>query len=148
MDESFISQIEADGLLAMPKVKVNDDPHEYPGSGDQLSIPLISQDQRENFELDIWRSGNIQLKGRYQNRSRHTIILARFDFGGQPHRNPDDTEVSSPHLHLYREGFGDKWAFPLPKCFTNPSDLWQTLHEFMNYCNIVERPIIHRGLFA
>lgn len=148
MNESFISQAEADNLFVMPKIKVNEDNHEYPGSGDQLSIPLVSRDQRENFELDIWRSGNVQLKGRYQNKSRHIIILARLDFGGQPHRNPDDTEVTSPHLHLYREEFGDRYAYPLPDCFTSPADLWKTLHEFMKYCNIVEPPIISKGLFV
>jgi hypothetical protein len=148
MIESFISQTEADTLLAMPKIRINDDSHEYPGSGAQLCIPLISRDQRENFDLDIWRSGNVQLKGRYQNKSRYIIILARLDFGGQPHRNPDDTEVASPHLHLYREGFSDRWAFELPVCFTDPADLWKTLHEFMKFCNIVEPPIIARGLFV
>jgi hypothetical protein len=148
MGDSFISQAEADALFAMPKVRVNDDTHEYSGAGVQLSIPLLSKDQRENFELDIWRSGNIQLKGRYQNRSRHIIILARLDFGGQPHRNPNDTEVASPHLHLYREGFGDRWAFNLPNCFTTPNNLWKTLQEFMKHCNIVEPPIIDKGLFV
>jgi hypothetical protein len=148
MGESFILQAEADALLAMPKVKVNDDIHEYPGTGAQISILLVSRDQRENFELDIWRSGNVQLKGRYQNISRHIVILARLDFGGQPHRNPDDTEITSPHLHLYREGFADKWAFSLPDSFTNPADLWKTLHQFMEFCNIVEPPVINRGLFV
>jgi len=147
MTESFISQTEADALFAMPKIRVNNDKHDYPGTGLQLSIPLISCDQRENFELDIWRSGNVQLKGRYQNKSRHIIILARLDFGGQPHRNPDDTEVASPHLHLYREEFADKWAFNLPDCFTHSTDLWKTLQEFMVYCNIIEPPIINKGLF-
>jgi hypothetical protein len=148
MNESFIPQAEADALLAMPKIKINDDIHGYPGSGAQITIPLVSHDQKENFDLDIWQSGNVQLKGRYQNKSRHVIILARLDFGGQPHRNPDDTEITSPHLHLYREGFADKWAFVLPNHFTNPSDLWKTLHEFIRYCNIVEPPIINKGLFV
>lgn len=148
MSDSFILQAEADTLLAMPKIRTNDDNHEYPGIGSQLCIPLVSRDQRENFELDIWRSGSVQLKGRYQNKSRYIIILARLDFGGQPHRNPDDTEIVSPHLHLYREGFADKWAFKLPDRFTNPADLWKTLQEFMVYCNIVEPPIINRGLFV
>ncbi|KJU85379.1 prophage protein [Candidatus Magnetobacterium bavaricum] len=40
------------------------------------------------------------------------IILLRLCFGGHPHRNPDDTEISSPHLHRYREGYADKWAYP------------------------------------
>ena len=69
------------------------------------------------------------------------VILARLDFGGAPHRNPDGEEIASPHLHVYREGFGDKWAFPVPTdTFTDLADLWRTLQNFMHYCNIVELP--------
>jgi hypothetical protein len=36
----------------------------------------------------------------------------RLDLDGPPHRNPDDEEIPWPHLHVYREGYGDKWASP------------------------------------
>ena len=52
----------------------------------------------------------------------------------------------SPHLHIYREGYGDKWAAPLPsRDFLRPDDSWQMLTEFMRYCNIVETPYYTRG---
>src|SRR5690349_3665382 len=109
-----LTQSEADALIAMEKHRVNDDAWDYPGLGVSLSIPLVSIDKRENFILDVAR-GRIDLrKGTYQNRARQTVILVRLDFGGQPHRNPDGVEVSSPHLHVYREGYGDKWAIPVP----------------------------------
>ena len=67
----------------------------------------------------------------------------------EPHRSPDDVEVASPHLHIYREGYGDKWAFPLPAdSFPNMNDLWLTLEDFMRYCNVTEPPFIRRGLFS
>lgn len=89
------------------------------------------------------------MKGTYQNRGRQVIVLVRIDFGGAPHRNPDGTEVPSPHLHLYREGYGDKWVMLLPQDnFPNIADLWQTLEDFMRFCNIVDRPAIVRGLFT
>ena len=66
-----------------------------------------------------------------------------------PHRNPDDSEVGVPHLHLYREGYGDKWAFEVPEgVLNNPSDAWQVLVDFMAYCSIVQPPAITRGLFS
>lgn len=75
------------------------------------------------------------------------MILARLDFGGAPHRNPDGEEIGSPHLHLYREGYGDKWAFPVPDHhFANPNDPWLALQDFMRFCNIVEPPVIRQGL--
>lgn len=149
MAEINITQAEADALIAMEKRRVNDIRWDYPGLGGSISIPLISNDKRENFLLDVSR-GRIDLaKGTYQNRSRQVIVLVRLDFGGQPHRNPDGQEVSSPHLHLYREGYGDKWAAPVPvNRFPNMSDLWQTLLDFMSFCNITEPPFIERGLFS
>lgn len=148
MPDIILAQAEADLLLAMEKHCLDDQEWDYPGLGDELRIPLISADKREDFYLDIGRSNINLAKGKYQQRARHVVILARVDFGGAPHRNPDDQEMSCPHLHLYREGYGDKWAFPLPSGqFSNPSDLWQTLEDFMRYCNITQPPFIKRGLF-
>jgi hypothetical protein len=110
MAEINLTQTEADALIAMGKYRVNDDRWDYPMSGGSISVPLISADRRENFILDVSR-GKINLaKGTYQNRARQVVVLVRLDFGGQPHRNPDGEELQSPHLHVYREGYGDKWA--------------------------------------
>lgn len=123
--------------------------YDYPGTGGSLIVPLTSQDRREEFLLDIYRGRIDLLKGTYQNRARQVIVLVRLDFGGAPHRNPDGTEVPCPHLHLYRAGYGDKWAMPLPPDrFPNIGDLWQTLEDFMQFCNVVDRPAIARGLFT
>ena len=147
MTEINLTQTEADALIAKEKRKVNEELWSYPGLGGSISIPLESLDKRENFLLDISR-GKIDLKGTYQNRSRQVIVLIRLDFGGQPHRNPDDEEIPSPHLHIYREGYGDKWAMPIPADkFPNISNLWQTLNDFMKICNIIEPPSIEGELF-
>ena len=113
MATTDLLQSEAAALIALAKIKVNDDLYDYPGTGGSLIVPLTSQDKREEFLLDIYRGRIDLLKGTYQNRARQVIVLVRVDFGGAPHRNPDGTEVPCPHLHLYREGFGDKWAQPL-----------------------------------
>lgn len=149
MAEINLTQDEADLLIAMKKFKVNDDKWDYPGLGGSIMIPLVSEDKRESFLLDIYR-GRIDLsKGTYQNRSRQVVLLVRLDFGGQPHRNPDQQEVPSPHLHIYRESYGDKWAVSVPlDKFPNITDLWQTMNDFMLYCNIVEQPNLNRGLFS
>ena len=149
MSEASLSQAEADALLAMEKHRADEDGRDFPGLGGVIAAPLISADGRERFHLDI-RRGRINIgKGTYQNRGREVVILARLDFGGAPHRNPDGEEVGSPHLHLYREGFGDKFAFPVPSdCFRNLEDAWLTLEAFMRFCNIVHPPIIRRELFT
>ena len=76
-------------------------------------------------------------------------MLLRLDLGGAPHRKPDGEEIPVPHLHVYREGYGDKWAVPVPVgCFGNLDDVWQALRDFMEYCNIAQPPRIQRGLFT
>lgn len=149
MPDINLTQPEADWLIAMEKHRIDENRWDYPGLGGAIIVPLVSQNKRENFLLDVSRSRIDLLKGTYQNRARQTAILVRLDFGGQPHRNPDDTEIPSPHLHIYRAGYGDKWATPVPTdSFADINDLWQTLEDFMKFCNITEPPIIERGLFG
>lgn len=145
-----ISQEEGDALIEMEKMRADEMEWDFPSSGGSLQIPLVSLDKRENFILDVTKRGRIDLtKGSYQNRAKQVVILVRLDFDGRPHRNPDGSEIGSPHLHLYREGFGDKWAAPVPaNHFSDTQDIWLTLVEFMKYCNISEPPNIRKGLFT
>lgn len=149
MADINLTQAEADTLIAMEKHRVNDDKYQFPFTAGSLVLPLQSPDKREQFFLDI-RRGRIDLiRGTYQNRARQVVVLVRLDFGGPPHRNPDDGEIPSPHLHIYREGYGDKWAIPIPgDRFSNISNLWHSLQEFMTFCNITHPPDIERGLFS
>lgn len=149
MAEIDLLQSEADALIAMEKIRADEQNIDYPSLGGRISVPLMSRNKRENFILDISRGKIDLLKGTYQNRARQVVILVRLDFGGQPHRNPDGQEISSPHLHLFKEGYSDKWAVPIPADrFPNTTDFWQLLEDFMRYCNITEPPRIERGLFV
>lgn len=148
MADIKLTQTEADALIAMEKIRQDDEMWDYPALGGSISIPLISRNKREQFILDISRGKIDLLKGTYQNRSRQVIVLVRIDFGGQPHRNPDDQEIESPHIHIYREGFGDKWALPIStNDFSDASDLWSLLEDFMRFCNITKPPLIQKGVF-
>ena len=93
-----LTQEDADALLAMEKHRADDTAHEYPSLGGGIRVPVLSPDKRETFFLDITRSQIKLTKGTYQNRARGVAILARLDFGGAPHRNPDDEEIPCPHL--------------------------------------------------
>jgi len=149
MPEINLTQSEADALIAMEKHRADDELWSYPDLGGSISVPLVSANRREHFFLDVSRRRIDLAKGTYQNRGRQVIVLVRLDFGGPPHRNPDGEEVGSPHLHLYREGYGDKWAFLAPTDrFPRLEKPWETLEDFMRYCHIVEPPRIERGLFT
>jgi hypothetical protein len=149
MPEANLTQAEADSLVAMEKHRVDEERHVFPVAGKSLVLALQSADKREQFFLDLSR-GRIDLaKVKMQNRARQVVVLVRIDLAGAPHRNPDDQEVPCPHLHLYREGFGDKWAAPLPpERFPDPADIWGTFGQFMAYCNITLPPHVERGLFT
>lgn len=141
-----LTQSEADALRAMEKLAADKEVRTYPRPGEAMTAPLVSLDGREEFLLDVTR-GQIGLKVSHQTRCRRVVVLVRLDLEGARHRNPDGTEIDTPHIHLYKEGYGTKWAHPLPGgVFADLSDLSQTLDDFMEYCNITKRPIIRRRL--
>ena len=149
MPEIDLTQPEADALIAMEKVRVDDSAHDYPTAGGKLTVPLLSRDKRESFILDITRGRIDFQKGTYQNRAKLVVPLVRLDFGGPPHTNPDGETIQTPHIHVYREGFGDKWASELPaERFPNTNDPWQMLQSFYAFCSIVEPPNVRQGLFT
>jgi hypothetical protein len=144
----LLTQQEADFLIDMEKFFNGDAQYEYPPLGGKLSIPLESSDKKENFNIDITRSYILLLKNSFQTRTRRAIILVRVDIGGAIHRNPDDTEVPCPHIHIYKEGSSDKWAYPLPDSFKEPTNRFVVLDDFLGYCKVVVKPKIERGLFS
>jgi hypothetical protein len=149
MADINLTQDEADKLIAMGKRSVDEKDWLFPVPGDRVAIPLTSIDKWESFVLDVTRAQIKLTKATYQNRARAVIILMRLDFDGPPHRNPDGEEIACPHLHVYREGYGVKWAIPAPVArYTNTLDLVSTCEAFMQHCNITNPPKIQKGLFS
>lgn len=143
-----LAQGEADFLVAMPKKASSAKVHLFPESGGKLIIELQSVDDTEQFILDINRS-RIKVGGiTYQNRAREIVVLRRLDIEGPPHRNPNGEVVPCPHLHIYKEGYGAKWAYPPPpEMFNNLDDRVTVLQDFLAAINTVEAPKIQMGLF-
>lgn len=149
MSDLNLAQAEVDALIAMEKHRASEERVDFPMGGQSLAMPLQSPDKREHFLLDLSRARIDLLKVKMQNRGRQVMVLVRLDLGGAPHRNPDGEEIPVPHLHVYREGFGDKWAVAVPPDrFPATADVWQTLEDFMRFCNISQPPHIERGLFT
>ena len=158
----MLPQSEADKLIAIEKKRVNDEIYDFPMAGDILEIPIVSFNGREKFLLDINRGRIIISKCTYQKRYKETIILIRLDIDGPPHLNPEVIKVplpylsdyngiaiECPHLHLYVENFMDKWAIPVTlEKFPKIKDIYETLYDFFNYCNIIQPPNVKKGLFV
>jgi hypothetical protein len=141
-----LDQAEADNLLAVRKFFTSDAAIALPAPGVPDLHKLHSDDPRENFLLDVQHASIALLKATYQLRARSVVVLARLDFG-RYHTNPDGAPVGDPHLHVYRDGYQDQWAFePDSTRFGNLPDLVASLNDFMLYCNIVDPPEVLRRL--
>ena len=136
----MLHQAEADRLITMRKWFRSGDAVTL-RPGDSRSIDLDGEDPSERFALDLWR-GTIRLtKVRYQNRARGCIALVRLELDSAPHTNPDGTKIGGTHVHIFREGYEDKWAMSLdPSRFSDPGDFVQTFRDFCDYCNIDKVP--------
>ena len=135
-----LTQKEADRLLRLEKRPSDAHVYKFPASGGKCQVPLISglNKNKEIFTLDVYRGRTNIIKIKYQTRARKIVPLARLDFGGSPHRNPNGEEITTHHLHIYREGYGAKWAYPLsPPDFSINATSQQLLTEFLQFCNIV-----------
>ncbi|WP_416054597.1 DUF6978 family protein [Glaesserella parasuis] len=143
-----MTQQEADALLTLGKYDFSDGEYKFPYMCGSLRLSLHSMDKKETFNLDVTRGYIALEKITFQTRARKAIVLVRLDIEGPPHRNPDGEEIICPHIHLYREGYGDKWAYPLPDELKSVLDRpYELLDKFMDYCHIIGKPMIQRELF-
>lgn len=152
MADADLTQTEADRLINMDKypLEANDHRYTFPeADGRRLEIPFTSADRKEDFILNFCRKKVILEKRNHVIRAKKTILLIRLDVDGPPHLNPDGNRLEGTHIHIYREGFGDRWAFPVPEDkFSKLSDPLTTLEDFMRYCNIRVIPFIDRDLLS
>jgi len=109
----MLTQAEADQFMQMAKRFVRPPASITIPPGVDETHELAGLDDRERFLLDIWR-GTLRLtKLKFQNRVRTVVVLLRLDVDGAPHTNPDGQTFSGSHLHVFREGYDDRWAFPI-----------------------------------
>ena len=132
----MLSQKEADALIEVLKeIKDLSGTFPFPQPGDHKKINLVSADGKHSFIVDINRKGYINFikKCTYQGRYQKDIILLRLDINGPEHTNPDGEVLPGTHLHVYREGFGDRFAIAVPPDIGNTTDFVQTLIDFLVY---------------
>lgn len=157
-------QEEADRLRLMPKELESATPIDISTVGEGLVLPVVSSDQKEKFLIDIWQASIKLSKWRYQERTHRVIPLMRLELDSSPHlnRNISDEDqnkvmqnygwpyiprLDGNHVHVYIEGYGDRWAFPLSifpsiEQVVNSSSSSYTaiISAFLRECNI-KQPI-------
>lgn len=145
----MLDQQTADSLIALAKRIVGNAPIQFPIPGDSVTAQAVDWDGREQFQFDINRKGTLSVTNKctYQERYQCTEILIRLDMNGPKHTNPDGNEIPCPHIHIYRQGYSDRWAFPLDTAvFSATDDLVETLQHFFRYCHVAPLPAIQRTL--
>lgn len=135
----MLTQAEADALIVLGKQFVGAGPTGFPPGTDDTH-EVESQDGRERFLLDMSRSSFRLSKMKLQSRTQKVIVLVRLCIEGPLHTNPDGVRMPKTHLHLYREGYEDKFAFAIPAEFQDISSPERVFYDFLDYCRIVRPP--------
>lgn len=141
----MITDIEAERLLRLLKELVVNRPIAFPPLKAFVTLEAVAPGTNEQFQIDIVRKTLHVRKCTYQTRHKKSVPLLRVDIGGPPHTNPDGVEIPCPHIHVYKENYEDKWAYPLHMHMnTDPDDLVQVLIDFLEYNNVTNPPNVIR----
>lgn len=81
----------------------------FPSPGEKLFLDAVHVlDESKQFEIVIRKGSRDSEKCTFQGLSKNPKVpLVRLDVvskNGPPHRNPDDTLIYGPHLHIYKDG--------------------------------------------
>ena len=112
-----------------------------PNQQAQKIYDLTSISSLDKFHLDYDRRGTLELKYKTQLRASAYKLhpMVRLEVNSPPHINPDGTQLSRNHIHIYDEIYGDSVAYELleilPQLNTNFSSI-NIFTNFCKYCNI------------
>ena len=133
---SELSQEKANNLIAMDKF-FNGAKMNLPQVGETAKIELSDSSKSHTFYFDIDRRGRIELKSKFQNRYETNEVLVRLDINGPQHINPDGSKVGRNHIHIYKEGYADRWAYDTDKFgFGVYNSFQEYFFKFCEYCHI------------
>jgi hypothetical protein len=99
------------------------------------------------YLLDFYRGSFELTRYTYNKRYRQSLILLRYDSGGR-HTNPDGVTFDGPHVHIFREGFNDKFAYPISDLnIEDTNSIDEVLDKLLQFCNVIKRPVINIPMF-
>ena len=147
--EGVLPQSLADELIGVEKYPRPKTPATFPSPGDSVDVALYSVDGRQDFVFDVSAHDFSDRSAKYQTRWRTRTVLVRLCVDRHRHRNPDRTRVGRTHLHVYREGYDDRYATDqIGDTFHDLDDVSATLFDFYKFCNIKGTPIGTRKMLS
>lgn len=145
-----LSQDEFNHLIKLKKKFQDSDAIELGPHPIEWQKKIVSTESKDTFIMDFRRASIEVKKYTFNKRFRTAVVLLRFDSHGR-HTNPPGTDekiFNGPHVHLYREGFEDKWAFPVEELgVKDASSMLDVFNQITNYCNIEKIPNVNQSLF-
>lgn len=124
--------------LLKEKKEFSDKHATFPSQNQSLKLTGLGLDSKQEYIVDINRKRCILSRITYQNRVYTDTSLLRLDIDTKPHRNPDGKKINGTHLHVYREGYADAWAYEL----NNPY-LKNIKHDF-DFSTLIDVDLINR----
>ncbi|CUU67916.1 Uncharacterised protein [Campylobacter hyointestinalis subsp. hyointestinalis] len=123
----------------------------------ELKVLNNKKYDKTSFILDISKSGIKIGKCKFQHRINKIDIIARIDFNSN-HTNPEFKTSKAPnniylsklmqkyslsklvnthHMHIFIDGYADKWAFPIIEYeLEEHSGIMPQIEQFCDFCNI------------
>lgn len=107
---------------------------------------ILSLETRDIFILDYHR-GQINIeKYSYNKRFRTNIVLLRICSHGR-HHNPDGSLLVGMHVHIYKDQFDDRTAFPITVLgIDSTANRDEVLIALLKFCNVENIPTIQNSL--
>ncbi|MDD6598784.1 hypothetical protein [Anaerovibrio sp.] len=139
-----ITQEEADTLRTIEKYLANPQNIKIPKMRETRIYPAYHKcynKRRDDLDVSAYRGGIDENKVSYRLIYKKSVLLIRIDTNDKTaHINPDKSFIPpmTPHIHVYREGYGDKFAYPLPAEFSSKgADIEKLFIEFLQYSNFI-----------
>lgn len=115
---------------------------QLPRVDQQKRYLLHTADGSEEFQMNIERKNVVDfcvIRSKF-NKSYQKQSIFRLEVNGRPHTNPVDYEyVGRNHIHIYKQGYGLRYAYDLENYkehFTDPENISLLFKDICVYCNI------------
>lgn len=144
-----ITDVEREQLFKTPKLFTEDELLMLGPSPIKWSRELKGLETKGIFNLDYY-SGSLELKYSINHRTRKSLVLLRY-CSHCFHTNPDELggEIfrNEAHVHLYREGYGDRYALKITDLFPHlkpqeSQDIGIIMREILFKINVQNPPIV------
>lgn len=133
----MLTEEQAKFLIDIEKIIL--DSHSLPVNGEKHAYRLSkARSFRKLLDLHCVSSSKNTEKYSYTIIYRGIRIFS-VDLKASPHTNPDGSKVSGNHMHLYKDGFFDQYAYELTDVFSNPDDFLATFYDVLGYSNVINR---------